>query len=466
MSAPAPWLDVVTARDSVACREISASELLEGMLARTTRLNPALNAVVADLADAAREQARKADAALANGRSLGPLHGITIGVKDIIDVEGVPTSAGSRSLGHAPARRDATCVARLRAAGAIVVAKLHTHELAAGITSDNERFGRARNPWNPDHIPGGSSGGAAIATAAGLVHGALGTDTGGSIRIPAAFCGVVGLKGTLGRVSRAGVLARSWSMDHIGPITRRVRDAALLFEVIAGPDRADALSSPRAPPSILSMLDGNVRGLRAGIVGGAFFEAGLDADVAKAFAQSVECLGELGVEFRPVEFPLAEATHAAGYLIAFAEAAATQRTVLRDRRHDIGADVRRQLQAAEFISTPAYLRSFGVRTLAQRALREIFRTVDVLVLPTVPVLPLRCDAPPSNAAMLLCANNTRLFSTVGLPAISVPAGFSSSGLPVGLQIVGRPFDEATIARVADAYERATPWHTMWPPLAA
>src|SRR6185503_12569943 len=210
------YYDLATASDLIARGELTSRELVEHMLSRIERLNPSLNAYVAVLADEAREQAAQADAERASGRSRGPLHGITVAVKDIIDVAGARTTGGSRTLEDYRPARDATCVARLRAAGAIVLGKLHTHELAGGATSENELFGRARNPWNTDYIPGGSSGGSAVATAAGLVHGALGTDTGGSVRIPAAFCGVVGLKPTYGRVSRTGVLTRSWTMDHVG----------------------------------------------------------------------------------------------------------------------------------------------------------------------------------------------------------------------------------------------------------
>lgn len=464
--ASAPWLDLATAWELLARHELTAAELVERMLARVERLNPKLNAYVTLLADAAREQARAADAELAQGRSRGPLHGITLGVKDIIDVTGATTTGGSRSLGKDAAGQDATCVARLRAAGAIVIGKLHTHELGAGATSENELFGRARNPWNTDYMPGGSSGGSAIATAAGLVHCALGTDTGGSVRMPAAFCGVVGLKGTFSRVSRSGVLTRSWTMDHVGPLARRVRDAALLFQVMAGHDPADPYSSRRQVPALVERLNGDVRGVRVGVLKGSFFESKLDAQIGAAFERAVQTLESIGVKTKPVSFDLAEASHAAGSIVTLAEAASTQDEVLRTRPEDFGADVRGQLQAAEFISARQYLRALRVRLLVQQELDQLLRDVDVLLVPTTSVLPARSDGTSSPETLMLYAHNTRLFSMPGLPAVSVPAGLSREGLPIGLQIVGRPFDEATIMRVGHAYEQATPWHTMMPPLAA
>jgi aspartyl-tRNA(Asn)/glutamyl-tRNA(Gln) amidotransferase subunit A len=466
MTALSPWLDLVGARDLVARREVTAVALLESILAQIDAMNPSVNAFVTVMADEAYAQAQKADRDLAQGRSQGPLHGVTLGVKDIIDVERVPTRAGSRSMEDIAAPRDAACVARLRAAGAIVLGKLHTHELAAGITSDNALFGRARNPWNPTFIPGGSSGGSAIATAAGMVHCALGSDTGGSIRIPAAFCGVVGLKGTLGRVSRRGVLTRSWTMDHVGPLTRTVRDAALVFEAMAGHDAADEYSSRRPVGTLADALGGDLRGIRAGLLTGSFFESDVDREVASAFEAATTVIRSRGATLRGVAFDLAEAAHAAGYVIAFAEAAAVQADRLCERPEDFGADVRAQLRAAEFISATQYLRALSVRSRVQEAIGRLLIEVDVLLLPTVPIMPLRCTETPSSEKLLLCARNTRLFSVAGVPAITIPAGFSREGLPIGLQIVGRPFDEATIVRVADAYERATSWHLRRPALAA
>jgi aspartyl-tRNA(Asn)/glutamyl-tRNA(Gln) amidotransferase subunit A len=429
-------------------------------------LNPALNAYVAVLAEEARAQARELDAERASGHARGPLHGTTFAVKDIIDVAGARTTGGSRTLLHNRPPRDATCVARLRAAGAIVLGKLHTHELAGGVTSENGLFGRAPNPWDTAFIPGGSSGGSAIATAAGLVHSALGTDTGGSVRIPAAFCGVPGLKPTYGRVSRSGVLARSWTMDHVGCFGRRVRDAALIYDAIAGHDPTDPYSSRRKATPVTALLDDRMEGLRAGVITGAFFDSQLDPEIGAAFEEAVRKLESLGVRMQAVSFELAEAAHAAGSVITLAEAASTQDEALRSSPQDFGADLRAQYRLAEFISARQYLRALRVRPLVQRELGALLREVDVLLTPTTSAMPTRSDGETTAESIMLFTRNTRPFSLPGLPAMSVPAGFSKACLPIGLQIIGRPFEEATVLRVAHAYERATPWHTATPPLAA
>ena len=457
------WLDVATCSDLIARRLVTVSELVRLMLDRIEKLNPKVNAYVTVMADAALRRASILDAELTRGEVRGPLHGVVIGVKDIINVAGAPTTGGSRNLsGYIPSK-DAECVTRLQAAGAIILGKLHTHELAAGATSENELYGRAGNPWNPSCVPGGSSGGSAVAVAAGLAHGAVGTDTGGSVRLPAAFCGVVGLKGTFGRVSRRGVLTRSWTMDHIGALGRRVRDVSLMFQAMAGYDQTDDYSSRRSMPNSID-LEHNVSGLRAGIVVGEHFESKLDPEVGTAFERAVATLEALGVATKRVEFPLAGAAQAAGTIITVAEFGSALDELTRESLGGFGADIRAQLQMAEFISARQYLRAMRIRPLVQRELRNLLRDVDVLLTPTVPI-----TAPPSVGktppeTLTLFAHNTRPFSLVGLPAISVPAGFSSSGMPIGLQVIGRPFDESTTLRIAQAYETATPWHLMRSPV--
>jgi aspartyl-tRNA(Asn)/glutamyl-tRNA(Gln) amidotransferase subunit A len=450
------------ASDLIRLRKVKVREVVERMLVRVDRLNPSLNAFVEVMADQARKQALELDAELERGEWRGPLHGIAIGVKDLIDVEGVPTRAGSRSVGARFAARDATCVSRLRSAGAIILGKLHTHELAGGATSENQIYGRARNPWNLDYIPGGSSGGSAIATSACLVHGALGTDTGGSVRMPAAFCGVVGMKGTFGAVSRTGVLTRSWTMDHVGTFARRVRDAALIYDAIGGHDPSDPYSSQRRPPSLSSRIEVPARGLRAGVICGEFFEANLDPEIAGAFQTAVDVLQRLGVRTTPVRFELAAASHAAGTIITIAEADSGQDEKLRKAPEQFGADILAQLRLAEFITARQYLRALRTRSKVQQELQNIFERVDVLVTPTTSAPPTRSDGSTSQESLLLFARNTRPFSMPGIPAISVPAGISSNGLPIGLQIIGRPFHEADMLRVAHAFETATPWHEMVP----
>lgn len=457
------WLDLATVAELIARQELTASQVLEAVLARIERLNPTLNAYLTVLGESARAEAAAADAELRHGRRRGPLHGVTVAVKDLIHVAGAPTTAGSRTVGKYVASADATCISRLRAAGAIIVGKLHTHELAGGPTSESEVFGRARNPWNLDYIPGGSSGGSAIAAAAALAHGTLGTDTGGSVRMPAAYCGVVGLKATYGRVSRRGVLVRSWTMDHVGPLARRVRDAALLLQAIAGHDPGDPYGSRRRVPDFTAGLAEPVRGVRAGVLTGPFFESRLDPQIGAAFDPAVKALADLGVRTKAVTFPLAEAAQAAGTIITVAEAVSTQDEVIRAQPQAYGADIRAQLYMGEFISARQYLRALRIRAVVQQALAALLREVDVLVTPTTSALPTRSDGTTSGESIVPFGHNTRPFSMPGLPAISVPAGFSREGLPIGLQIVGRPFDEATILRLGHAYESATPWHTRRPP---
>ena len=456
------WLDLATAADLVARRELRAIDLVDSVLDRIDRFNPKLNAYLCVMTEAARADALAADAEIASGHQR-PLHGVTVAVKDMIHAEGWPTTAGSRTLQSHIASEDADCLARLRAAGAVLVGKLHTHELAGGATSASDVFGQARNPWNTDHVPGGSSGGSAVATAAALAHGTLGTDTLGSVRMPAAFCGVVGLKPTFGRISRRGVVMRSWTLDHVGPLTRRVRDAALLLQVLAGNDPADCYASSRPVPDFSADLTADVGGLRVGVLTDAYFEERLDPEIGTAFEVAVNVLSKLGGLTLPAPFPLAAAAQAASMLITFAEASSTQDEVLRSKMSALyGDDIRAALHLGELISARQYLRALRLRPIVQRELGEMLRTFDVLVCPTTSVLPPRSGAVPPETSTRF-ARNTRPFSLAGLPALSVPAGFSREGFPIGLQIVGRPFDEATVLRVGYAYETATPWHSVQPP---
>jgi aspartyl-tRNA(Asn)/glutamyl-tRNA(Gln) amidotransferase subunit A len=462
---PFEVLSLGDASDRIRAREVKVQQVVQTMLDRVERLNPHLNAFVAVMADSARVQARELDSELDAGHWRGPLHGNTVGVKDLIEVGGVATRAGRRSTGSNVPTQDSTCVSRLRSAGAVILGKLHTHELAGGATSESELYGRARNPWNADYIPGGSSGGSAIATSAALVHAALGTDTGGSVRMPAAFCGVVGLKGTFGAVSRTGVLTRSWTMDHVGAFARRVRDATLIYEAMAGHDPNDPYSSPRDPPRLSGRITNPVAGMRAGIVCGEFFEANLDPEIGDAFQRAVEVLQKLGLRTTPARFELAAASHAAGTLITIAEADSSQDEKLREAPDQFGADIREQLRLAEFISARQYLRALRARYKVQQELEAVFQHVDVLVTPTTSALPTRSDGTTSAESLVLFARNTRPFSMPGLPAISVPAGFSANGLPIGLQVIAPPFHEAQMLRVAHAFENATSWHERLPDIA-
>ena len=361
---------------------------------------------------------------------------------------------------------DSTAARKLREAGAVLLGKLNTHEFAYGGTTANPHYGPTRNPWDTARIPGGSSGGSAAAMAAGLAAGTLGTDTAGSIRVPAAFCGVVGLKPTFGRVSKAGVVPVSWSFDHVGPLARTVEDAALLLGAIAGYDPADFATVPVPVPEYAAGLALGIRGVRVGIPRPHFFDR-LDADVRAAVEAALVVLQDLGAELRDIALPLtASGTDGRG-LVDMAEARVYHDATLRTRPHDLGADVL-ALLSRDLPDSRALVA--GLR--ASRALAEQMRArleeVDVLATPTVPVAAARIGETMVTvdgqrlallAALLRCVAS---FSAAHLPALSVPCGFTAAGLPIGLQLAGRPFDEATVLRVGHAYEQATAWHLRRP----
>jgi aspartyl-tRNA(Asn)/glutamyl-tRNA(Gln) amidotransferase subunit A len=351
-------------------------------------------------------------------------------------------------------------VARLRAAGAITLGKLNMSELASGPFGDNPHHGDVQNPWRPGHCAGGSSSGSGAAVAAGLAFGALGTDTGGSIRLPAACCGIVGLKPTYGRVSRAGVMALSWSLDHVGPMTRSVADAALMLSVMAGHDPHDATSSHRAVPEMLAGLDGSVSGLRVGVAENYYFD-GVDPEMADAVRAAIRRLEDLGARVETLALPDPASLVSVSNVIARAEAAAVHHRLLRERPHELGAAVRVRLGVGLGISATDYLQALRLRSrLTREFVAEVFARVDVLALPVIP------EPAPAYAAneaggveakvakMGRFSRLTRPINGLGLPALSVPCGLSGDGRPLALQIVGRPFDEPTVLRLAHAHEGA------------
>ncbi|HEU4427585.1 MAG TPA: amidase [Myxococcota bacterium] len=461
-------LTITRAARALRAKELSAIELADAYLRRIEQLNPRVNAYVTVSAERAREDAKRADAELAAGKARGPLHGIPIAHKDLYGTAGIRTTAGSKIYAsHVPAA-DCTVARKLREAGTVLLGKLNTHEYAYGVTTDNPHFGATHNPWKLDCIPGGSSGGSGAAIAAGLATAVTGTDTGGSIRIPASLCGVVGLKPTYGRVSKAGVFPLSYAFDHAGPLTRTVEDAALMLNAIAGYDAADP-ASVRAPvDDVTANLAAGVRGLRVGVPRGAFFER-VDDEVAAAIERALAELARLGAQLREIE--IAGVAEAVGGLFGFVRAEAQQihAQTLRDRPGDIGADVRALLEspAPDAAGLMAGLRARDALTAAMRSALE---SVDVLVTPTTPAAAVRIGQDsarigesdePVIAAMIRC---TAPFNATHLPALSLPCGFTRAGLPIGLQIAGRPFDEATVLRAGHAYEQATDWHTRTPAL--
>jgi aspartyl-tRNA(Asn)/glutamyl-tRNA(Gln) amidotransferase subunit A len=462
------WLGVLDLARAVAARELSPVEIVRFYLARIDALDGRLKSYLSVFANSALEEAREAEAAVTAGRPLGPLHGVPVAVKDLFDVAGTPTTAGSQFLTK-PAAHDSTAVARLRAAGAILLGKLNLHEFAYGPEGRNPHHGTPWNPWDAQahRLPGGSSSGSGVAVAAGLAPAALGSDTGGSIRIPAACCGTVGLKPTYGRVSRAGVVPLSWSLDHVGPLTRRVADAAAVLTALAGHDRADPSSSALPVPDYVAGLAGPVRGLRVGLVTEYVEQA--DAEVRAALGAAVRVLGELGCEIQEVKLPRARYGLAVSYAVLAPEAMAYHEPLLRRHAPRYAEDVRRRLAVGGFLTATDYLKGQQARRLIRDEIEDVLRRVDCLLAPTLPV-----PAPPVTADEVRIDGRTettrwaftmftRLFNLSGHPVVALPCGFSRDGLPLSMQIVGRAFEEMTALRLARAYEEAAEWHRCRPP---
>ena len=448
-------------------RDLSPVAVVDALLARIERCG-VLNAFITVTADAAHAQAASAEREIAAGRYRGPLHGIPVSLKDIIGTKGIRTTRGSRIFADHIPTEDATVTARLYHAGAVLLGKNALHEFAFGVTTNNPHYGPTRNPWRLDRIPGGSSGGSGAAVAAGLGPVSIGTDTGGSIRIPAALCGIVGLKPTYGRVSRHGVFPLSWSLDHVGPLTRTVEDAALVLQAIAGPDPRDPSTLGQTVPEFTSRLATPITGLRVGVLTDEYHREVAD-DVRAPFRAALDVLAERGLDLEDVAFPRANEARTAAATVLFAEAASVHERWLRDRAADYGVDTLALLQQGQFITATQYLRAQRVRTLIVNEVGTLLRRYAALVLPAIPVVAPAIGQPTvtlggrSGETRGAVTRLVRLINLVGLPAITVPCGFGADGLPVGLQVVGRAMDEPTVLAIAHAYERATPWHTRRPP---
>ena len=440
-------------------RAVSSAELTEFSLQRIAELNPTLNAMLTVIEDAAREQAKAADKELSRGVDRGPLHGIPIAVKDVFETRGVRTTCGSVIFLHHIPQRDAAVVERLAAAGAVLVGKAGMHELAYGITSNNPHFGAIHNPCNPEHIPGGSSGGSGAAVASDMVFMAMGSDTGGSIRIPASFCGTVGLKPTSGRVSRYGVMPLDFSLDHMGPLTRSVRDAAVTLQAIAGFDPRDDTSSPEPVPDYLPEPRCSIRGLRIGLPQNFYFER-LDPDVNIAVRRMAATAESLGACILPVRVPDIEALNAIGRVILLAEASALMEKYIGNR-DQFGSDVLALFDQGRLLPATDYVNAQRLRRMMQREFAGLWAQVDCLFTPTTPMAAPRIGDKTVRLGefvedvRLAATRLVRGINVLGLPALSIPCGRDSQGLPVGLQMIGRPFDEALILRVAAALEDAT-----------
>lgn len=445
-------LTALQAAEELRTKRLSPVELVDSVLDRIEAVEPQIGAFTLVTAEQARRAAEHAAAEIAAGRYLGPLHGLTVGVKDLVETAGIATTSSSRSRHDYVPAQDAAIVRRLQSAGAIMVGKTHTHEFAFGVITPT-----TRNPWNTDHIPGGSSGGSGAALAAGMCHLAVGTDTGGSIRIPSALNGVVGLKPTYGRVSRTGIASLSWSLDHVGPLARTVGDAAAMLQAVAGYDRSDPASVDVPVGDYSAGLQRGVSGLTVGVPTNYFFD-NIDPEVETAVRAGIATLQRLGATVREVELPWAAAYMPAEYAIMLPEASAYHQRRLRERGEAIGEDVRVLLEVGELINAPDYIKGLRARTLIQDGWRDLFaQGLDLIAAPTVPNVAARVgqltfDGAQPEPVITSYVRASAPGNLTGLPAASVPCGFSASGLPIGLQLIGRPFDEATVLRAAAAYE--------------
>ncbi|HZS82292.1 MAG TPA: amidase [Stellaceae bacterium] len=464
MSAASWALPIAALAPAIRAGSLSPVALAETFLDRIGRHDGALASFV-HLSEGALEAARAAESEIRAGDWRGPLHGIPIAVKDNYLTRDMPTTAGTTAPGIEFPLRDSAATARLRAAGAILIGKTRTHEFAWGTVTPP-----TRNPWDVSRVPGGSSGGSAAALAAGLCAAALGSDTGGSIRIPASLCGTVGLKPTFGRVSRAGIVPHSWSLDHAGPLTRSVADAALMLSVLAGPDPADPACSTRPVPDYGAALGAGVDGLRLGVCRNHFFGRN-QAEVEAAVEQAIGDLAAAGATIRDIRIPNLDYSLGAIFAIELASSTAYHDASLRaGRTAQFQPDVRGLVEIGRFVTGADYLKAEQFRRLLMADFRRHFAELDAIVGPTTPLTawPVGSwEVEIAGASESVLAASWRLtypYNLTGLPAISLPCGFDSAGLPIGLQITGKPFDEAMVLRIADAYERAHDWRERRPPL--
>ncbi len=446
-----------------AARRLSPVELVQALLDRISAVDERVNAFIRVDGEAALEAARLAEQEIARGRSRGPLHGVPVGIKDLIDIAGVPTTCHSKILLDNVAKRDAAVVSRLREAGAIVLGKLALHEFAIGGPSFDLPFPPARNPWNPEHHPGGSSSGSGAALAAGMVPLALGTDTGGSIRNPASACGIVGLKPTYGLVSRRGVYPLAFTLDHVGPMARSVGDIALMLEAIAGHDAADPGSASAPAGRCGADLQRGVRGLRVGFVRH-FHETDMpaDAEVTAALEAVVRVLEQEGAQVRTAALASLQEYSGVQRVIMLSESWAIHAKWLRERPGDYAQATRRRLMGGAFLSAGDYVQAQQRRPELIAAVDDALRDADVLLVANAMDTPCRIDDEEA-IARTYPRSGRNPFNLTGHPAIAVPCGISKAGLPMSVQFVGRAHDEVTVLRAAAAYERATEWHKRRPP---
>ncbi|WP_329453842.1 amidase [Streptomyces sp. NBC_01497] len=463
-------LTLADASGAIARRELSPVELTESVLERLTAVDDRLCAYVAVAGETALRSAARAEREIAAGRRRGPLHGIPMTLKDMIDVEGLPTSASSQVRSGHVAKQDSAVAARLDEAGAVFLGKTHTHEFASGLITP-----QTHNAWDQDRIAGGSSGGSAVAVAAGAATFALGTDTAGSVRVPSALNGVVGLKPTYGLIPLTGVTSLSWSLDHVGPITRTVRDAALVLAAVAGHDPGDPASRVTVPALAAAgdeEAPQDLAGVRVGVPRTYYFDH-VTAEVETIVRAAVEQLAQLGAELVEVEIPMARHMLAVGTGLLVPEASAYHEEMLRATPDLYSPELRLVLEAGALVPAVDYLRAQRARTMMREAWSDLFRRVDVIAAPTVPMAAVPSGQQSmewpdgtvesvSDACLRLCAPA----NITGVPALSLPAGYDGAGMPVGMQLIGRPLDEAKVLRVGRAYEATNEFRGGLAPIGA
>jgi aspartyl-tRNA(Asn)/glutamyl-tRNA(Gln) amidotransferase subunit A len=459
------YLTITEAAVGLRRKEFSSVDLTLACLEKIEALDGKLHSFITLIADRALEQAAQVEQELLAGNDRGPLHGIPIALKDLYVTKGIRTTCHSAVLQDWLPDYDATAVTKLADAGTVLLGKLGMHEFAFGGPSVDAPFPAVRNPWNIDHIPGGSSSGSGAALAAGLCFGALGSDTGGSIRTPSSHCGIVGIKPTYGRVSRYGVIPLSWSLDHAGPMTRNVEDCAILLQAIAGYDPSDPASANVNVPDFCAGLKQGIKGLRIGVPRAHWFneQKGIDPETEAVFNDALKILESLGATLVEIDGHPFSLARKANQTLLVAEAYAYHEKRLQEAPEKFGSSVRRRILEGAFLSAADYIAALRARTVLNEQICANFSRVDVFATPTAPRPPEAFETLDPNEQNLR-PNFTNPFNLTGLPAISVPCGFSSGNLPVGLQIVAQPFAEATTFHVAYAYEQATDWHKSRPAL--
>jgi aspartyl-tRNA(Asn)/glutamyl-tRNA(Gln) amidotransferase subunit A len=459
------YLTIPEAAAGLRRKEFSPVELTEALLQRIESVDDKLHCFITLTAAMALRQAQQAEQELHSGKDRGILHGIPIALKDLYMTEGIRTTCHSAVLENWIPDHDATAVIKLKEAGVILLGKLGMHEFAFGGPSVDAPFPAVRNPWNTAHIPGGSSSGSGAALAAGLCYGSLGSDTGGSIRTPSSHCGVVGIKPTYGRVSRHGVIPLSWSLDHAGPMARCVEDCAIMLQAIAGDDAKDPASADDAVPNFRAEIGDGIKGMRIGVPRAGWFDEnlGVDPQTESAFNRALKTFEELGATVIEIDGQPFSLARKANQTLLLCEAYAYHENRLQEAPEKFGSSVRRRMLEGAFLSAADYITAQRARSVLNEQIRQNFSRVDVFATPSAP-------RPPDAFATMdpneqnLRPSFTNPFNLTGLPAISVPCGFTNEGLPVGLQIAAQSFDEATAFRVAYAYEQANGWHRRRPVL--